>query len=345
MQRKITFLTIIVLLLIVAVLLLLVHTPAPKNIPQVSKLIPSVVPLNPLTIQAMRQKVYPGSDITIEQTLPDGENYHQYITSYISDGLKIYALLTAPIGEKPKNGWPVIVFNHGYITPQSYQTYPTVGQYATYYSVFSSHGYIVFKPDFRGNGNSQGSPEGAYYSPDYARDDLNALMSIKKYKDVDPEKIGMWGHSMGGNITLRDMVVDTKDIKAAVIWSGVVGTYTDILNWHDPSYHPSAYELSLRNRHRQDLLDMYQTPEKNPTFWNSIDPTYFVINITTPVQLHVGESDEEVPPSFSQHLFEKLQQAGKTAEFYTYPGANHNISQGFNLAMQRSLAFFDKYLK
>src|SRR5579871_1906030 len=106
----------------------------------------STPPRNPLAILAMRERTYPGSKITIEQTLPDGSNYHQYLTSYLSDGLKIYALLTIPIGEKPKNGWPVILFNHGYIAPEEYQTFPTVGQYASYYPVFSRNGYIVFKP-------------------------------------------------------------------------------------------------------------------------------------------------------------------------------------------------------
>lgn len=55
----------------------------------------------------MRQQIYPGSDIAIEQTLPAGSNYNQYIASYKSDGLTIYALLTVPQGEKPKNGWPM----------------------------------------------------------------------------------------------------------------------------------------------------------------------------------------------------------------------------------------------
>ena len=120
----------------------------------------------------------------------------------MSEGLKIYALLTVPTGEKPKDGWPVILFNHGYIAPQTYQTYPTVGQYATYYPVFSSNGYIVFKPDYRGNGNSEGSPQGAYYSPAYATDDLNALASIKKYKDVNPGQNWRLGTFDGGKYYL-----------------------------------------------------------------------------------------------------------------------------------------------
>ena len=52
-----------------------------------------------------------------------------------------------------------------------------------------------------------------------------------------------------------------------------------------------------------------------------------------------------MPVEFSQKLYTQLQAAGKTAKLYTYPGDNHNISANFNLAMQRSIAWFDKYVK
>jgi len=48
---------------------------------------------------------------------------------------------------------------------------------------------------------------------------------------------------------------------------------------------------------------------------------------------------------FSQKLYEQLKAAGETTELYTYPGDNHNIAANFNLAMQRSIAWFDKYVK
>ncbi len=311
---------------------------------QIIQKLPSKQSLDPLTIQSMRERSYLGSDIKIEDNLGSNGNYNQYIASYKSDGLKIYALLTVPIGQKPKSGWPVIIFNHGYIPPDQYRT---TERYVAYVDYFARNGYLVFKPDYRGNGNSQGQPEGAYYSPAYATDVLNALSSIKKFKEADPSKIGMWGHSMGGNITLRDLVVDTKDIKAAVIWGGVVGSYEDLIyNWQRKvPYRPGPYELSLRNRSRQDLIKAHGDPRQNPAFWNSIDPTSYVKDITTPIQLDVGGSDEEVPVQFSMSLRDKLQKAGKTVEFYEYPGSDHNISQGFDLAMQRSLDFFNKYLK
>ncbi len=300
---------------------------------------------NPLSISAMRQKNYPGSQFVIEQTLSAKPNYTQYIASYRSDGLKIYGLLTVPKGTPPAGGWPAIVFNHGYIPPEQYET---TQRYVAYLDAFARDGYVVFKSDYRGNGNSEGQPEGAYYSPAYATDVLNALASLRQYPSVNPNKIGMWGHSMGGNITLRSLVVRPNDIKVAVIWGGVVGSYDDLMNnWQNRvRYQPPARELAQRNNYRKNLTDAFGTPTSNPTFWNSLDPTHFLADITAPIQLHVGGNDEEVPPDFSETLFTNLKSLNKTVEFYSYPGGDHNISSpNFEVAMHRSVAFFDKYLK
>ncbi len=298
----------------------------------------------PLSIEAMRTRIFRGSDITIEKTLSPGSNYNQYIVSYVSDGLKIYGLLTVPGGKIPPSGWPVIIFNHGYIPPQVYRT---TERYVAYVDSLARSGYIVFKPDYRGNGSSQGQPEGAYYSPAYTTDVLNAVASIKRFGDADPNKIGMWGHSMGGNITLRSVVV-SRDIKVAVIWGGVVGSYEDLMNnWQrNVTYRPPPEELALRNRNRENFIKQYGTPETNPNFWHSVDPTYFIPDITAPIQLHHGLSDEEVPAAFSQSLYEKLKSSGKTAEYFSYPGADHNISGSpFSVAMNRTITFFNTYLK
>lgn len=297
----------------------------------------------PLSIQSMRSRSYPGSELKIEQTLSKHADYSQYIASYYSDGLKIYGLLDIPTGQKPSAGWPGILFNHGYLDPESYVS---TAHYVSYVDAFAKNGYIVFEPDYRGHGKSEGIAQGAYYDPGYAIDDLNALSSLKTYKDVNPGKIGVWGHSMGGNITLRDLVI-TKDFKAAVIWGGVVGSYNDLLyNWERKvPFKPTGRDLALRINHKKEFLDKYGTPSQNPVFWNSIDPNYYLKDITTPIQLDVGGADEEVPVDFSKTLNTNLKDLGKTVEYYEYEGSNHNISQAFNLAMKHSLAFFDKYLK
>ncbi|HXD11773.1 MAG TPA: alpha/beta fold hydrolase, partial [Anaerolineales bacterium] len=202
-------------------------TPAPTSAPtETSTAIPSPTPIpNPLEISAMRAREYPGSDIVIETVLDPGVNYQRYYVSYLSEGLKIYALMTIPTGEKPANGWPVIIFNHGYIPPD---VYVTTQRYVAYVDLIARSGYIVFRSDYRGHDRSEGAARGAYSNPDYTVDVLNAVASMRKYPDADPNRIGMWGHSMGGYITLRSMVI-TKDIKAGVIWAGVVASYPDLL--------------------------------------------------------------------------------------------------------------------
>jgi dipeptidyl aminopeptidase/acylaminoacyl peptidase len=61
--------------------------------------------------------------------------------------------------------------------------------------------------------------------------------------------------------------------------------------------------------------------------------------------LHHGTSDSEVPIKFSQDLFTQSQAAGVVVEYYEYEGDNHNLGNYFNLAMKRTLEFFDRYLK
>jgi dipeptidyl aminopeptidase/acylaminoacyl peptidase len=295
-----------------------------------------------LTIEFLRDGTYPGSDITIEEELAPGSNYTRYLTSYQSEGLKIYALLTVPNAQKPEGGWPVIVFNHGYIPPAQYRT---TERYIAYTDGFARSGYIVFRPDYRGHGDSEGEPTGAYGSPGYTIDVLNAVASIKRYADADSDKVGMWGHSLGGYITLRTMVV-SKDVKAGVIWGGVVGSYADMLtNWRRRSPSATPFPTSSSRSWRQRLVAAYGEPETNPTFWNSISANSFLADISGPLQLHHGESDTSVPVLFSEKLHNEIAAAGKTSELFTYPGDDHNISNNFSTAMRRSVEFFDRYLK
>ncbi len=305
--------------------------------------------LNPLTIQSMRERSYPGSAITIEATLQPGSNYSRYRASYQSDGLKIYALLTVPDGEKPATGWPVIIFNHGFIPPDQYRT---TERYVAYVDWLARSGYIVFRSDYRGHDQSQGEARGAYGAPDYTVDVLNALASMEQFPEADPNRIGMWGHSMGGYITLRSMVI-TDTIKAGVIWAGVVGPYPNLFQRPTATPTPEGATPeptrtgtpSFNSRWRAELIATYGTPEENPEFWASISSATFVGGISGPLELHHGTADHSVPLAASEYLYQAMQAAGKPVELYTYPGDDHNLSQSFGLAMQRTIEFFDKYVK
>jgi dipeptidyl aminopeptidase/acylaminoacyl peptidase len=300
--------------------------------------------LHPLTIEAMRQREYPGSDLTIEEVLPPGANYARYIASYLSEGLRINALLTVPFGEKPAGGWPVIIFNHGFIPPDEYRT---TERYVAYVDSLARHGYIVLRSDYRGHADSEGEALGAYGQPDYVVDVLNAVQSMRLYSDADSSRIGMWGHSMGGYITLRAMVIDS-DLRAGVIWAGVVASYPDLVTrWRrtpTPGGADPGATVPLRGW-RSELVRAYGAPEANPVFWDSISANSQLADLSGPLQLHHGTSDTSVPAEFSETLYQQVQEAGGVVELYIYPGADHNLSAPFAVAMQRTIEFFDRYLK
>jgi len=295
-----------------------------------------------LSIEYLRKGNYPGSDLIIEETLTPGSNYKRYIASYRSEGLKIYGLLTVPEEEEPPEGFPAIIFNHGYIPPAQYRT---TEKYVSYVDGFARNGYVVFKPDFRGHGESEGEPTGAYGSNAYTVDALNAVSSVKKYPSVNPEKIGMWGHSMGGFITLRSMVV-SDDIKAGVIWAGVVGSYPEMISsWRRRASTPPPGIPSSARRWRDELQAAFGTPEENPDFWNSISATSYLADISGPLSIHHGTLDASVPSEFSENLKGLMDKAGKEAELFLYEGDDHNLSDSFSTAMRRSVEFFDRHLK
>jgi dipeptidyl aminopeptidase/acylaminoacyl peptidase len=317
-------------------------TPTPTTTPSPT---PTPTPTHPLMIKVMRQQEYPGSEITIEETLDPGANYDRYIASYLSDGLKIYALLTVPQGKKPESGWPVVVFNHGYIPPDQYRT---TERYVAYVDGFARNGYIVFRSDYRGHDQSEGEPSSGHSAPDYTVDVLNAVASLKGYPDADPERIGMWGHSMGGGITVRAMVV-TSDIKAGVLWAGTTAPYADLLEvWQErwatrPT--PTPDPDRPRSPGFTEMFEEFGTPEENPEFWASISPITYLADLSGPLQLHHGTADESVPPAFSENLYAQLEVIDTRTELYIYEGDNHNISSSFGTAMQRSVDFFDRYVK
>ncbi|MBL8061433.1 MAG: alpha/beta fold hydrolase [Anaerolineales bacterium] len=314
-------------------------TPEPTS---TSTITPTATPVpHPMSIVALRNTEYPGSEITIERELDKGINYRRYYAYYLSEGLKIYALLTIPNGEPPEGGFPAIVFNHGYIPPDVYRT---TERYVHYVDEIAKAGYVVFRIDYRGHDQSEGDASGAYGSPGYQADVLNAVSSIKTLPEVNPEKIGMWGHSMGGYLTLRAMVV-SNDIKAGVIWAGVVASYPDLLyNWRRTgAFTPSP--SSTGRGWRGSWIEQYGTPEENPVFWDSVSATSYLSDLSGPLQLHHGTNDEDVPVAFSIRLAELARQAGKIADLYTYEGDNHNIATNFYPAMRTTIEFFDIYLK
>lgn len=302
---------------------------------------------DPLSIGYLRQQVYQRSDLVVEEKLEESDDYEQYTVSYQSEGLKIYALLTMPTGDMPESGWPAIVLNHGDIPPD---TYNAKEKYTYHERDFATQGYVVLKPDYRGHGESEGKAITTYATSDYTIDVLNAVATLRRYAKVDPERIGLWGHSTGGHITLRAMVVDPS-IKAGVIWGGVVGSYEELLvKW--PSYwevtnqpQPRETQDDPRKDWRSYIVDTYGNPSENKERWEAISATTYVQDISGPLQLHHAENDTWVPVVLSERLQKRMEETNQYSQLYRYQSSDHNLTDYYDLAMERSIHFFDRFVK
>ena len=296
--------------------------------------------LDPMSIAAIRARAYSGSPITTLENLGEQGGYRNAIVTYQSDGLTIRALMSTPDGAKPVGGWPVVILGHGYINPAVYQT--NGPEYRGFIAALAKAGYLVIKPDYRGHGLSQGTPEGGHFSPVYAYDLLNLIASIKQYPDANPGRIGLLAHSMSGHTALR-AIVSTSDIKATVLMAGVVGSFDDIFyNW---SHSPVANDLpAIVQTDRQNLIAAHGEPRQNPQYWAEASAINYVRNVTGAVQVDQSAGDSIVPKIFSDHLVSALQQAGKPVEYNLYPGNDHQFSLNRTALLQHILNFYKTHL-
>ncbi len=307
--------------------------PQPSTSPQ---------PFAELTIPYLKQLKFSSQLAELKPYNKSG-NYSSFLTSYQSDNLKINGLITKPNGEMPAGGWPAIVFVHGYIPPIQYQT---TAKYIEYVDYLARNGFVVFKIDLRGHGESEGEPGGAYYSSDYIIDTLNARAALQSSDFVNPDKIGLWGHSMAGNVVMRSLA-SQPDIPAIVIWAGAVYTYQDFSEYgiSDNSFQPGPSD-SNRTRKRQQLRDTYGDPKDGNSFWKLVAPTNYLGDINGAIQIHHSVDDDVVGVEYSRNLNQLLEQTKIDHQYFEYTSGGHNLNgTSFTSAMQRTVEFYKQKLK
>lgn len=300
----------------------------------------SPFPFMEMTMPYLKSREY-GSKLGDLDVLTQNSSYTTYITNYDSDGLRINGLLTKPTGQMPKGGWPAVVFVHGYIPPSLYKTQ---SNYASYVDSFAKNGFVVFKIDLRGHADSEGEASGAYYSGDYVVDVLNARAALLASGFVKENGVGLWGHSMAGNVTFRALAV-RGEIPALVIWAGAVYSYTD---WefgiNDNSYRPPDDD-SVRARKRRELFDKYGEFDANSEFWRQVPATNYLDGVKGAVQVHHATDDNVVGIEYSRNLMEILDKTKIEHALFEYSGGGHNLTgSAFGSAMQRSVEFFNDKL-
>lgn len=300
---------------------------------------PTAFQFEELTIPYLRKRDYKSNLGSLEQI--SSGSYNSYLTSYKSDGLKVNGLLTIPSGDEPERGWPAIVFIHGYIPPSQYAT---KGQYADYVDYLARNGFVVFKIDLRGHGESEGQPGGGYFGADYVIDALNARAALQASDFVNPDKIGFWGHSMAGNILLRSFVV-RPEIPGVVIWAGAVYSYEDREKYgiSDSSFQPSTNPTGVGRRQR--ITQLYGSAKSGHPFWKQMAATSYLQDLKGAIEIHHAIDDNVVDIAYSRDLMSMLDKTSVPHELHEYPSGGHNLTGGsFVQAMDGTVAFYKKHL-
>ncbi|EKE19578.1 MAG: peptidase S9 prolyl oligopeptidase active site protein [uncultured bacterium] len=287
------------------------------------------------SIPVMSEKEFQGSDLKLVKVLDQNEFYTRHSITYKSEGFTISGIMNVPAGKGP---FPVLFLNHGFIDPKYY----TNGQgLKREQDFFARNGYVVLHSDYRNHAQSDFDPENDVRPRSgYVEDVLNAISAVKNSELTffDKENIGMLGHSMGGGITINVMVTKPEIAKAFVLLAPINANYKENFDrWVVPDEEFSGVA--------EEFYKQYGSQEENPEFWKSISAINYLDKITSPIMLHQGALDKDVPVEWSRDLFQSLKDAGKDITYYEYPNGPHTFINEQPIVMQRTLEFFNKILK
>ena len=279
------------------------------------------------TIAALQQRPAQTGLLQTHEILATGPNYTRHLISYPSDGLTIYGFMNTPPGDAPL---PVVLVLHGFVEPDEYKVEAYTMPYA---DAFAKENFLVIHPNYRNYPPSDNGDN--LFRAGYAIDVLNLIDIIKTQagqlgplQNADPNRIYLFGHSMGGGIALRVLTV-SPDIRAAALYGAMSGdeqrNFEKIMVWSKGT--SGAEELAVA-----------------PEDLQRISPIYHLENVNAPVSIHHGTADGVVPPAWSDQLCTQLRELGKEVTCYRYPGEPHNFTWAARKRLlDRVSAFFNEW--
>lgn len=265
---------------------------------------------DPFSLDALKNRTYGNGEFTIDRLWYSYDRFKRYYVIYDSDDLSIHGYVNVPNGEGP---YPVIIMLHGYIPPEDYVTLDYTVRYA---DDLARNGYIVLHPNMRNFPPSDSAERRRDSNTGYTIDVLNLLAYFREmagkegiFASADLNRIGIWGHSIGGSIAMRTMSVEPDTFKAAILYGAVSQRYGTVLDGS------GIYDFS---------------------------------EVETQISIHHGENDDLIPVEQSQKLCRQLEQLGKDPECYYYEGQPHTFYKdqwADTMFKDRTLEFFDQYVR
>lgn len=258
-------------------------------------------------------------------------NFTAQSLRWTNDGMDIQGWLLLPAARADQAAkLPMVVAVHGGPAWAFQPTFMGGGAWRA----LLDHGYAMFLPNPRGS-FGQGSAFQQANVRDFGGGDLRDILAgvdaVIQRHPIDPQRLGLTGHSYGGFMTMW-AVTQTQRFKAAVAGAGIANWQSyygqnGISEWMPPFFGDTVYG--------------------DPAVYAKSSPINFIRNVNTPTFSYVGEADIECPPAQTQEFGRALQILGKPSMTVIYPGEGHRLRKPATLAdvEQRTLAWFDRYLK
>lgn len=289
---------------------------------------PTLAPYEQYTIPYLGRRTYGGGKIEVVQKLAESGAFTSYSIRYPSDGLTIYGFMNIPKGDGP---FPVIISIHGYAPFGNYDPFNPMQDFADF---FAENQFIVIHPGLR---NYPPSDSGDNLLRVGMTADVMNLIALVKTKDdlpaelasANPDLLGLWGMSMGGEIALRALTI-SPDIKAAVLYSAFSGNE----------------ERNSRQLHEVLRDEQFQKDAEVPLeLLDRISPMYYYHQIKSAVQLNHGTKDTTAPISWAVETCDFLESAGVSVQCIYYEKAGH-VFNGDNRKqlLQNALEFYRAHL-
>ncbi|MEE1898853.1 prolyl oligopeptidase family serine peptidase [Flavobacterium rakeshii] len=260
------------------------------------------------------------------QTTPAKISYKDsievYGITYTSDSLKVNGYLVQPKTQGPH---PVIIFNRGgnrdfgeLILPYAYRF---LGQLA-------KEGYVVIASQYRGNGGSEGVEE---FGGSDVDDVVNLIDVLAEIKEADTTRIGMYGWSRGGMMTLRALT-ETNKIKAAVVG----GALSDMRAGLERPEMEKVYSELIPNYANNKEAEL---TKRSAIEWVDKLPT------NVPLLMLHGNADWRVKCEQSLKLAIEFGKYRIPYRLVVFEGSDHGINENKNEVNKMVLNWFDRFLK
>jgi dipeptidyl aminopeptidase/acylaminoacyl peptidase len=238
-------------------------------------------------------------------------------------------MVSKTIDRTKKN--PALVWIHGSGSDQNFLGWHP-GAYRMYYSLcqyLAQQGYVILTPDYRGSsGFSREWSTGVHMGlgVNDTADVAAGADYLKTLDYVDPNRIGVFGLSYGGFLTLQAMNVDPTLWRAGVDVAGVVDWATYGAGYTTPRL---------------------GTPVQHPEIYRVSAPILHMDKLERPLLVLHGTNDRNVSFADSLRLFDVLIKLGKPFESQIYPGEIHFFRRDHVLrdAWKRIEEFFDRTVK